>query len=60
MVTSLAIIAHEVPQEVSDFFVLLHSGYSRRKAFLQPGVEPGDGGRRRDRLFRTGKKAQTA
>lgn len=34
VVTSLAIIAHEVPQEVSDFFVLLHSGYSRRQAFL--------------------------
>ena len=34
MVTSLAIIAHEVPQEVSDFFVLLHSGYSRKKAFI--------------------------
>jgi zinc and cadmium transporter len=34
VVTSLAIIAHEVPQEVSDFFVLLHSGYSRRKAFI--------------------------
>ncbi len=34
VVTSLAIIAHEVPQEVSDFFVLLHSGYSRKKAFV--------------------------
>ncbi len=34
VVTSLAIIAHEVPQEVGDFFVLLHSGYSRKKAFL--------------------------
>ena len=34
IVTSLAIIAHEVPQEVSDFFVLLHSGYTRKKAFL--------------------------
>ena len=34
VVTSLAIIAHEVPQEVSDFFVLLHSGYSRKKAFI--------------------------
>ncbi len=34
VVTSLAIIAHEVPQEVSDFFVLLHSGYTRKKAFL--------------------------
>ncbi len=33
MVTSLAIIAHEVPQEVGDFAVLLHSGYSKRVAF---------------------------
>lgn len=34
VVTSLAVIAHEIPQEVSDFFVLLHSGYSKKKAFL--------------------------
>ena len=34
VVTSLANIAHEEPQEVSDYFVLLHSGYSRKKAFL--------------------------
>jgi zinc and cadmium transporter len=34
VVTSLAVIAHEIPQEVSDFFVLLHSGFSRKKAFL--------------------------
>lgn len=34
VVTALAIIAHEVPQEVGDFLVLLHSGYSRRQAFL--------------------------
>jgi zinc and cadmium transporter len=34
VVTALAVIAHEIPQEVSDFFVLLHSGYSRAKAFL--------------------------
>ncbi len=34
VVTSIAVIAHEIPQEVSDFFVLLHSGYSRKKAFL--------------------------
>lgn len=32
--TTVAIIAHEVPQEVGDFMVLLHSGYSRRRALL--------------------------
>ena len=32
--TSLAIIAHEIPQEVGDFLVLLHSGYSKRQALL--------------------------
>jgi zinc and cadmium transporter len=34
MVTALAIIAHEIPQEVSDFLILLHSGYSKAKALL--------------------------
>lgn len=32
IITSLAIVAHEVPQEVSDFLILLHSGYSKRQA----------------------------
>lgn len=32
--TALAIIAHEIPQEVGDFIVLLHSGYSKAKALL--------------------------
>ncbi|MBI3140262.1 MAG: ZIP family metal transporter [Rhodocyclales bacterium] len=32
IVTALAIIAHEIPQEVGDFLILLHSGYSRGKA----------------------------
>ncbi len=33
-VTALAIIAHEIPQEVGDFLILLHSGYSKRQALL--------------------------
>lgn len=33
-VTALAIMAHEIPQEVGDFMVLLHSGFSRGKALL--------------------------
>jgi len=34
LVTAIAIIAHEVPQEVGDFLVLLHSGYSKRYALV--------------------------
>lgn len=34
IVTSLAIIAHEIPQEVGDFMILLHSGYSKAQALL--------------------------
>ena len=34
IVTSLAVAAHEIPQEVGDFAILLHSGYSRGKAFI--------------------------
>lgn len=33
IVTALAIVAHEVPQEVGDFAILLHSGYSKLRAF---------------------------
>jgi zinc and cadmium transporter len=33
IVTSVAIIAHEIPQEVGDFLILLHSGYSKQQAF---------------------------
>ena len=31
-VTALAMIAHEIPQEVGDFLILLHSGYSKARA----------------------------
>ncbi|MGV8893547.1 MAG: ZIP family metal transporter [Burkholderiaceae bacterium] len=33
IVTGLAIIAHEIPQEIGDFIVLLNAGFSRARAF---------------------------
>lgn len=32
VITAVAIVAHEIPQEVGDFLILIHSGYSRAKA----------------------------
>jgi zinc and cadmium transporter len=32
--TALAVAAHEIPQEIGDFAILLHAGYSRRRALL--------------------------
>jgi zinc and cadmium transporter len=34
VVTATAVIAHEIPQEVGDFLILLHSGYSKARAFV--------------------------
>lgn len=34
IVTALAIIAHEIPQEVGDFMILLHSGYRKSTALM--------------------------
>lgn len=32
--TTVAVVVHEVPQELGDFGVLLHSGFSKKKALL--------------------------
>lgn len=32
--TTLAVVLHEIPQEIGDFAVLIHSGYSKKKALI--------------------------
>ena len=32
--TAIAVAAHEIPQEIGDFAILLHAGYSRERALL--------------------------
>jgi zinc and cadmium transporter len=34
LATTLAIIMHEIPQEISDIGILLRAGFSKRKALL--------------------------
>ena len=34
IVTGLAIVAHEIPQEIGDFIVLLNAGFSRTRAYI--------------------------
>lgn len=39
LITALAVAAHEIPQEISDFSILLHGGLSRRRvAWLNVGA----------------------
>jgi zinc and cadmium transporter len=34
IITGLAIVAHEIPQEIGDFIVLLNAGFSRKRAYF--------------------------
>lgn len=34
LATTLAVMVHEIPQEIGDFMVLLHAGYAKRRALL--------------------------
>lgn len=42
--TAVAVTAHEIPQEVGDFAILLHAGYSRRKALMLNVLSAGASG----------------
>ena len=34
IITTIAIIAHEIPQEIADFSILIYGGFSRMKALV--------------------------
>jgi zinc and cadmium transporter len=33
IITTLAVMAHEIPQEIGEFMILLNAGFTRRRAF---------------------------
>jgi len=39
--TTMAIVSHAIPQQVGDFAVLVHSGYTRRRAFAMNLITAG-------------------
>ena len=41
--TAIAVAAHEIPQEVGDFAILLHAGYSRGRALLLNAISAAAG-----------------
>ena len=47
--TAVAVAAHEIPQEVGDFAILLHAGYSRGRALLLNVLSAAASARRRRR-----------
>jgi zinc and cadmium transporter len=38
MFTAIAIVAHEIPQEIGDFIVLINAGFSRARALLYNAI----------------------
>jgi zinc and cadmium transporter len=41
--TAIAVLAHEIPHEIGDFAILLHAGFSRRRALLFNALSAGAG-----------------